>query len=153
MVPITSGNVSIYNHSGSVDVIADVFGYYTDGGGNFTPVSPTRLLDTRNGTGAPVAKVQPNQTLNLHVANLAGVPSNASSVILNVTVTNPTAAGFLSVYPGGQAFLPSASNLNFTKGETIPNLVVVPVTNGSVNIYNRSGTVDVIADVFGYYTG
>ncbi len=157
VVPVIAGNVSIYNKFGSVDVIADIFGYYANGagsgGGNFAPVSPARLLDTRNGTGAPVAKVQPNQTLNLHVANLAGVPSNASVIVLNVTVTNPTAPSFLSVFPGGQAVLPTVSNLNFTKGETIPNLVMVPVTNGSVNLYNKSGIVDVIADVFGYYIG
>ncbi|HEY3611307.1 MAG TPA: DUF1906 domain-containing protein [Pseudonocardiaceae bacterium] len=151
MVPINSGNVTIYNRSGSVDVIADVFGYYANGVRDFTPVAPTRLLDTRNGTGAPVAKVQPNQTLNLRVANLAGVPSTVSSIVLNVTVTNPTAASFLSAFPGGEAVLPTVSNLNFTAGETIPNLVIVPVTNGSVNLYNKSGTVDVIADVFGYF--
>jgi hypothetical protein len=67
-------------------------------------------------------------------------------------VVNPSAAGFLTVYPSGQP-LPLASNLNFVAGETIPNMVMVPVgPNNTVAIYNgSSGTVDVIADTLGYY--
>ncbi|MFJ9792158.1 hypothetical protein, partial [Streptomyces globosus] len=68
----------------------------------------------------------------------------------NVTATNPTDASFVSVYPSGTART-SASNLNFTAGLTIPNLVVVPVVDGKVNFYNNSGRVDLIADITGYF--
>jgi Domain of unknown function (DUF1906) len=150
-VPVTNGVVDFYNHTGSVDVIADLFGYYTDGtGGRFSPVGPNRLLDTRSGTGAPRAKLGQNQTVALQVAGTPGVPANITAVVLNVTVTNPSAGSFLTVFPGGA--VPSSSNLNFTAGQTIPNLVVVPVTNGRVDFYNHTGAVDVIADIFGYYT-
>jgi hypothetical protein len=48
---------------------------------------------------------------------------------------------------------PTASNLNFGPGETVPNRVIVPVgTNGQVSIFNDLGSVDVIVDVDGYYT-
>jgi hypothetical protein len=67
-------------------------------------------------------------------------------------VTGPTAAGYLTVYPGGQP-RPLASNLNYVAGQTIPNMVMVPPGPGNtVTFYNDAGTVDVIADVLGYYS-
>ncbi|HXR70380.1 hypothetical protein [Actinocrinis sp.] len=83
--------------------------------------------------------------------NLPGLPAGTSAVILNVTVTAPANSGYLTVYPGSGA-APTTSNLNFSAGETIPNLVVVAVTNGKVSFFNgSSGTVHVIADLFGAY--
>ncbi|TNC27418.1 DUF1906 domain-containing protein [Amycolatopsis alkalitolerans] len=144
-VPVTDGKVSFYNRFGTVDVIADLFGYYTTGSGNtFTPAGPTRLLDTRNNGGTLGAD-------STYTLPLSGVPSGVTAVVLNVTVTNPTDSGYLTVYPDGTS-RPTASNLNFVPGQTVPNLVIVPVTNGKVDFYNRFGTVDVIADLFGYYT-
>ncbi|MBS2962172.1 hypothetical protein KGA66_03890 [Actinocrinis puniceicyclus] len=75
-----------------------------------------------------------------------------TAVVLNVTVTAPTASGYLTVYPDG-APRPTVSNLNFSAGEVIPNLVVVPVVNGKVDFYNGTGgNVHVIADVAGYFS-
>jgi hypothetical protein len=72
--------------------------------------------------------------------------------VLNVTATDPTVSSYVTVYPDGQE-QPVASNLNFTAGETIPNLVVVPVVaDGTVEFYNNSGFVDLVADLAGYYT-
>ncbi|MCX2180920.1 N-acetylmuramoyl-L-alanine amidase [Streptomyces sp. SKN60] len=56
----------------------------------------------------------------------------------------------MAVFPDGTQRT-SASNLNFTAGTTIPNLVVVPVVNGKVSFYNKNGSVDLLADVAGYY--
>ena len=83
--------------SGTVELIADVSGYFSGGGtaanGAFTPVAPTRLLDTRNGTGAPQAPVAAEGTVALSVAGAGGVPATGvSAVVLNVTVTQPTRA-------------------------------------------------------------
>ncbi|MER7467083.1 hypothetical protein, partial [Streptomyces sp. NPDC097981] len=74
-----------------------------------------------------------------------------TAVVLNVTATNPTDASYVSVYPNGTTRT-SASNLNVTAGQTIPNLVIVPVVNGKVSFYNNAGSVDLIADIAGYYT-
>jgi hypothetical protein len=116
--------------------------------GGFTGIAPTRVLDTRIGVGAPTAKVGEGATVTLTVP---GLPAGATAVALNVTVTNPTAASFLTVFPGGTAW-PTASNLNFVAGQTIPNMVMVPVGPGNtVTFYNNVGTVDVIADLLGYY--
>jgi parallel beta-helix repeat protein len=114
----------------------------------FTGKAPTRVLDTRIGVGAAKAKLGSGATLTLTVP---GLPAGTTAVALNVTVTNPTAGSYLSVYPGGGS-RPTASNLNFTAGETIPNLVLVPLGPGNtVTFYNAVGTVNVIADLVGSF--
>ncbi|MFD7141056.1 peptidoglycan recognition protein, partial [Streptomyces sp. NPDC059919] len=119
----------------------------------FTPVTPKRLMDTRSGLGGvPQAKVGAGGTVTLPVAGTNGVPAaGVTAVVLNVTATNPTEPSFVSVFPSGTTRT-SASNLNFTPGQTIPNLVVVPVVDGKVGFFNNQGTVDLIADITGYFT-
>lgn len=120
--------------------------------GTYHATTPTRILDTRKGVGrVPVAS---GGEVVLQVAGLPSVPATASAVVLNVTVTEPTAAGFVTVYPDGSA-RPTTSNLNFVPQQTVPTLVVVGVpSNGRVRLYNGApGTVQLIADVSGYYTG
>ena len=118
----SDGRVAVRNSSGYADVIFDVQGYYSTPDqspgpdGLFNPLVPSRLLDTRNGTGAPVGKLGQGQTLNLQVSGRGGVPaSGVSALVMNVTVTNPSSAGFLTAFPTGVA-LPIASNLNFRPG-------------------------------------
>ena len=123
----------------------------------YTPVVPGRLLDTRpgmstiDGLGRPATKLAANSTLTLPVVGRAGVPgSGVAAVVLNVTVTNPTSASFLTVWPNGER-RPTASNLNFVAGQTVPNLVVAKVGSaGRVALYNLAGSVDVVVDVAGY---
>ncbi|MEV1329616.1 right-handed parallel beta-helix repeat-containing protein [Micromonospora costi] len=122
-------------------------------GAAYNPVTPTRILDTRNGTGVgTAARVAPNAEVTLPIGSIGGVPAaDISAVVLNVTVTEPAAAGFLTVYPDGST-LPSASTVNFVAGETVPNLTVVPVTNGKIRFRNTSsGSVHVVADLQGWY--
>ncbi|MFE2165071.1 hypothetical protein ACFXB3_08355 [Streptomyces sp. NPDC059447] len=154
VVPVVNGKVSFYNHAGSVHLLADVAGYYTtDGtGSSYKPIVPTRLMDSREGLGVPKAKVGATGTVTLQVAGTAGIPpTGVTAVVLNVTATEPTAGSFVSVFPAGTV-RNGASNLNFTAGQTIPNLVVVPVVNGKVSFYNHAGSVHLLADVAGYYT-
>lgn len=81
-----------------------------------------------------------------------GVPlTGVTAVVLNVTVTNPTQDGHLIVQPHGVA-RPNVSNLNFLAGQTVSNLVVVPVVDGRVTFYNNTGSADVIADLNGWFT-
>ncbi|MEU3843180.1 FlgD immunoglobulin-like domain containing protein [Streptomyces sp. NPDC028635] len=153
-VPVRDGKVTLYNHAGTVDLIADVAGYYTlsGGGDRFRPVEPARVLDTRSGLGAPKAKVGAGRTVTVQVAGRGGVPATGvSAVVMNVTATNPTAASFVSAYPYGTR-RSSASNLNLTAGQTVANAVIVPVKDGKVTLYNHAGTVDLLSDVSGYFT-
>jgi hypothetical protein len=89
--------------------------------------------------------------IRLQVTGRHPVPaSGVTAVVLNVTAVGATASGHVTVYPDGTA-LPVASDLNFTRGQTIPNLVIVPVTDGAVDLYNSSGSVNLVADLAGYY--
>ena len=120
--------------------------------GAFASLSPTRLLDTRVGTGASSAAVGALGSVAVQITGRAGVPADVSAVVVNVTVTSPTQGGDITAFADG-ASRPNASNLNFLAGQTIPNLVVVPVgVNGRIQLFNGSGgTVDLIADIAGYY--
>ena len=159
VTPVSSdGYVTLYNGAaGTVQLIADIYGYYVAGGpllsGGQAAVPPLRLLDTRRGLGAsgPVAA---DQTVHLGVVGKAWVlPAGVSAVVLNVTATQPTSIGFVSVWGGGPR--PLVSSLNLSPGRTVANLVVAPVaSDGTVSLYNGSlGTVQLIADVFGYVLG
>ncbi|WP_329177521.1 S53 family peptidase [Streptomyces sp. NBC_01477] len=158
-VPVgTGGKVDLYNASGgTVHFVADVFGYFSTSatGATYTPVGPARVLDTRSHIGTPTTTpVKSNSAVAVQIAGTAGVPATgASAVILNVTATAPTATGHLIAYPDGTT-QPTSSNINWVKGETRPNLVVLPIgANGKVDLFNSSsGTVHFVADVFGYYS-
>ncbi|MEA2829159.1 MAG: hypothetical protein QOG43_3598, partial [Actinomycetota bacterium] len=91
-------------------------------------------------------------TLALQVTGRGGLPaSGVTAVVLNVTATDATQGGFVTAYPAGSP-RPNASSLNFTAGDTVPNLVVVPVGSGGViYLYNRTGTVNLVADVAGWF--
>ncbi|MEU6865275.1 hypothetical protein ABZ924_18690 [Streptomyces sp. NPDC046876] len=121
-------------------------------GSHYTPYGPTRLLDTRNGTGAPQGKVPAYTATQLKIAGNGAIPSNVTAVVLNLTVTNATSGGHITAYPNGSD-RPTTSNVNFAPGQTVPNLVIVPVKNGYVDLYNGGWeSVDLIADVTGYFT-
>jgi hypothetical protein len=126
----------------------------TAASGTYHATSPSRILDTRTGVGAIKAAVASGREAVLQVAGLPAVPAGASAVVLNVTVTAPTAAGYVTVYPDGSP-RPQTSNLNFVQKQTVPTLVVVGVlSSGRVRFFNGSpGSVQLIADVSGYYTG
>ncbi len=150
------GQVSVLNFAGNVDILADVTGYYdTSSGDGFTSLTPARILDSRPGTGNTGgfnSPWGPGVSRDVSVGGLGGVPADADAVVLNVTVTGPTAGSFLSIWPQGST-RPTVSSLNFTAGETIPNAVTVKLNaaNGKISVYNLTGNVDVIIDVAGYF--
>src|SRR6266700_607969 len=121
--------------------------------GAFVPVAPARLLDTRTGLGARKAPVKPDTAVAVQVTGRGGVPgSGVSAVVLNVTVTGPTAAGHITAYADG-ASRPGVRNVNFVRGQTVANLVVVRVgADGKVDLFNASaGTTNLLAGIEGYY--
>jgi len=151
------GKISIFNHNGSVAVIADVQGWYTaspSAGARYTPVAPARVLDTRDGTGrgGAAGQIGPGGAIELGVAGVGGIPaSNISAVALNVTAVGLRGSdSYVTVYPAGAA-RPVASNLNVTSGPAVPNMVIVRVADGRVTLYNHNGAVDLVADILGWY--
>jgi CSLREA domain-containing protein len=169
-----AGKISINNTggcacAGNVHVIMDVAGYYLDSSqppaAGFTGVTPTRILDTRPAPlhVGPLNMFGPQAVQELPVGGVggSGVPADADAVVMNVTATSPTANGWLTIYPGdGGPVPPTAANLNFVAGQTVPNLVTVKLGDGAaadaVKIANTfgcscAGSVHVIVDVVGYY--
>lgn len=119
--------------------------------GGFRPVPPTRILDTRSDDGRS-RPLGPSESRRLQVSGRGGLPpTGVAAVVLNVTVDGPTSSGFLTVSPS-QAARPSVSNLNFVPGQTVPNLVTVPVgPDGAVDLFNSAGSSQVVVDVAGWY--
>ena len=153
VVPVTDGKVDLYNgSSGTVNLLADVAGYYSASGSGLTTVGPERVLDTRSGLGAAKAKVGADKAVALKVAGVGGVPAKGvSAVVLNVTETGASKSGYLVAYPDGKS-RPGVSDLNYAAEQTVSNLVVLPVVDGKVDLYNASaGSVNLMADIQGYY--
>lgn len=152
VVDIGGGEISLYNRSGSTHLVVDLMGWLGSGS-NFEVAAPTRFLDTRDGTGRN-GDTQPlgaSSMVNLQVAGVGGVPSNATAVVMNVTSTQSTAPSFVTVWPAG-AERPTASTLNTEVGQSTPNLAIVKIgVGGSVSFFNRAGTTHLVADVAGWY--
>ncbi len=122
--------------------------------GEFHPVQPARVLDTRDGTGrsGAVGKLGGGQEITVQLAGEADLPSTGMlAAVLNVTVTAPTEASFFSIWPSGPT-RPEVSNLNFKAGQSIANFVTVAVAeDGSIRLSNEFGRAHAILDVVGYY--
>jgi hypothetical protein len=138
-------------------------GYIYVGLANYVAISPFRILDTRAGSSCVQCGADPTLgpgvTEKVQMTNVVGspIPATATAVVLNVTEVAGTASSLLTVYPSGTG-MPTASNLNFAPGKVIANLVTVTLgeggswdTNREINIYNAAGTVNVLADVEGYF--
>ena len=125
-------------------------------GASFLPLTPTRIVDTRNGTGGFNSPLGQGAPMVVTVAGNGGVPGMATAtppkaVVLNVTVEGATMASDLAVWPDGGG-RPVASDLNFVGGQTVPNLVIVKLSAaGKIDIGNDFGATDVIVDVVGWY--
>ncbi len=115
--------------------------------GSFVSLAPSRILDTRTGLGAPAGHGPHPGSVALTVLGRGGIPTTGvGAVVLNVTVTDTSRPGYVTVYPTGLA-RPTASNLNFAAGQSVPNLVVVKVgSDGQVTLFSDSARpVDLVA--------
>ena len=115
-----------------------------------TPSAPVGA-DTVDGLYSQIGALAGGSTFNLTIAGRGGVPgSGVGSVALNVTAVSASGAGYLTVWPAGQG-QPNASNLNVVAGQTVPNMVIVPLgVNGQISIFS-SVTVDLLVDVLGWF--
>ena len=131
-------------------VVADVHGWVASGP-SYQPLNPSRILDTRDGTGGYGQPIGPGGSIDFTVEGVGGVPaSGVRAVVLSLSVTGGTSAGYLTVWPSGEA-RPATSNINFAANQDTANLVVAKVgAAGRVSIYNPQGSTNVIADVAGW---
>jgi len=154
------GQLSIFNFAGNTDVIFDVAGYVSSAMSP-TPVlfhseSPRRILDTRPDSAiGTIGTMTAESTQSVKVVGgVTGVPDSTSvtAVVLNITVTNTTANGYLTVYPNGK-LRPGVSNVDWAAGRTVPNRVIVAVgTGGMIDLYNFLSNTDVIIDIGGWFS-
>ena len=115
---------------------------------SFSPVNPTRVMDTRTGLGG--ARLAAGETRTV-AAGAAGMPAGTVAVGLNVTVVAPSAPGYLTVWRAGDP-QPPTSNVNFAAGEVRATAVLAAVDGtGQVSVFNAAGTVDVVVDVTGWF--
>lgn len=144
------GRIALEGFGDGVHVLGDVFGYFGPTGQQVRALPPRRLLDTREGVGAPKAQVA-GDPIRLPVSGRGQVPSNATAVILNVTATNVGGPSFVTVWPDGEA-QPGTSNLNIARGQTVANLVICRLgAGGALRLASPAAPCDLIADVLGYF--
>lgn len=158
VVPLADGKAVLRNNSSSsVQFVADVFGYadQTGTGSLFLPSPPTRILNTRTGTGTGghIARLGSHQTLKLRFAGIHGVPTTGTTAAdLDLTALSPIAGGFLTAYPDGTT-RPGQASVVFGAERTTTNEAVPRVgADGYIDIYNgSSAAVDIVADQYGSY--
>ncbi|HVK22803.1 MAG TPA: IPT/TIG domain-containing protein, partial [Actinokineospora sp.] len=147
VAPSGTGTVDVTIRSGDT-VGAGTAQFRYQPGSRFRALTPTRVLDTRDGTGGRLGPLGGGQMLDLDLS--AKVPADATAVVLNVTGTESTAATYVTAWPAAEP-KPLASNVNLVAGQTAPNLVTVAVSAAKVKLFNNNGSVHLIADLAGYY--
>ena len=157
IAPVGANGEVCFHTKESAHLIVDVAGWFE--GDALVATTPKRLVDTRSGLGSPAQPVTPDAVLEIQVAgealSLPGggsttVPSEASAAAMNFTVVNPSAAGFVTVFPCGEA-VPDTSNLNYAAGDVVANGVIAPLGEGGrVCVFSKVPT-DLVVDVSGYF--
>ncbi|HTV66262.1 MAG TPA: choice-of-anchor tandem repeat GloVer-containing protein [Bryocella sp.] len=159
----TNGAVSVYVTNTS-DVILDIDGYLappTGGVVQFYPLTPCRVVDTRQtnwapGLGAPSFAAMESRQLPVLTNSpcLQGLPNTPQAYSFNVTVV-PNPAGqylnYLTIWPSNES-QPLVSTLNNYTATVVANAAIVPAdpSNGNVSVFTYNST-DVLIDINGYF--
>jgi hypothetical protein len=155
-----SGTLSVTyvaSTTGTAHVIFDVTGYFTQdtSGATYTPLYPTRILDSRYGTGLS-GPFNSHVARTFQVTGVGGIPAGAIAVTGNLTVTQQTNLGYLYAGPDPMND-PTSSTLNFPVGDDRANGLAVKLgTGGTLSITyanpNLGPAAYVIFDATGYFT-
>ena len=114
----------------------------------FTPVTPARLVDSRNGVGVS-GRVGAGRQVVVQVASSAGVPADATAAVVNIAAVDPSAAGYVTVYPCSDG-VPNTSTLNFVAGQTVANSTIAALSGaGQLCVWTYVET-DILVDVTGW---
>ena len=147
-----SGEICIFTLA-ETDLVVDITGAVTPYSG-VEPIAPVRLADSRPGEQtadaqfAGFGRLEPDSVLRLPIAGRAGIPGEATSVLLNLTAVGSDVPGFLTAYPCGD--VPTVSNVNYLPGTVVPNNATVRLAaNGDLCIYTLAA-VDIVVDVTGF---
>jgi cyclophilin family peptidyl-prolyl cis-trans isomerase len=158
IAPVSAQGTICVHTLAPTDIVVDLAGWFT--GSGFVGATPNRLVDTRNGTGAPASRLVSGAELSVPVigkslivgGSTQQIPASATAVALNVVAVSPESAGFITVYPCGVG-RPNASNVNYVSGDISGNNVIAPIGgDGSVCFFTLS-TTDLVVDVSGWFVG
>ncbi len=151
------GAVYISSTAGAkTNLLLDVTGYFLHDltGARYIALEPARVMDTRYGTGVPLAKLVNGSPISFQVAGLVGVPADAVAITGNLTVTGQSKAGYVFLGPTATSS-PSSSTLNFPLGDTRANAVTVALGSGNLGAVYISSTAgaktNLLLDVTGYF--
>ncbi|MCU1393214.1 MAG: hypothetical protein JWM34_1642 [Ilumatobacteraceae bacterium] len=150
-----TGTICFYSLR-DVDLVVDLSGYMVDGPGlRFTPLSATRLVDTRDpqpalNLGSGGAQMPDGSTSTLQLAGTRGIPASAVVVSLNVTTTATTGAGYVTVWPCATK-RPVVSSLNAMQGSSTSAAVTGALSaKGTLCLFAQPAT-HVIVDINGFW--
>ena len=151
----TGGTITISNSTSSTDIIGDISGYFTtDQTGEFYhSTAPTRIVDTRIGVGGTTGALAANGTYAIPATAIDEITTTTHPTLaIMLTATVGTSNGVFVAYPGG-ATMPGTSNLNWSTGQNIANLALIPVgTTGTIAVTNDdSGTAQLVVDCSGFF--
>ena len=159
-----STDVCVYNAAGIINVLVDASGWFGSAtgspptGAQYQAIGPTRICDTRTGTGTLCSghHLTSGGTMLVAVAGVGGIPgSGPVAIIATLTAVSGTKSTYLTVYPANVSPKPNASDLSVNRGVALPNLVVVGLASsshvGDVNLYNAMGSINAVLDVDGWF--
>lgn len=148
--------VDVFNNAATTDLVVDLVGAFgpagaAGGGAAYFPLSPTRVVDTRDGTGGVTGPVGNGTATTLALAGRGGVPpAGVVAVDANVTVVAPSADGHTTIWPTGPR--PLASILNFDAGAVVANRDLVAVDGvGAARAWSVPPAIHYVVDVSGWY--
>jgi len=148
------GAIRLFNSAGASHVLADLVGYFRESTTDTTALTslvPSRLLDTRNGTGGRSGAFEAGTEFDLQVTGRGGVPGTCAAAVLNVTIVGASGDTYLTLWPSGEG-RPTTSSLNAGPGQTSANLVITKLSpDGKVRIRNERSAAHVLVDVAGYF--
>ena len=150
-----NGAISLFNSAGATHAVADLVGYFREATTDTTALTslvPSRLLDTRTGTGGRTGAFGPGTEFDLQITGRGGVPAGCAAAVLNVTAVGASSNTYLTVWPNGEG-QPYTSSVNVGSGQTAANLVIAKLgADGKLRIRNDAGNAHVLVDVAGYFT-
>jgi hypothetical protein len=166
--PASSGgpttDVCVFNAQGEVDFILDASGWFGSAAGSpavgaqFQAIGPTRICDTRAGSGTACAgkTLGSGATLVVAVAGVAGIPGSGPVAILaNLTAVDGSTTTYLFTYPADQPHN-YGSDINVGGGEVLANLIATGLSSnapsGDIKLFNAAGSINAVIDVDGWFS-
>jgi hypothetical protein len=146
VTPVASNGTVCVRTFAAADVVVDAMGWFSPSA-PLVAVSPRRIVDTRSGLGAAAGRVAGGTSLRVNLA-AAGIPAGVRAAAITVTLTQPAADGYATVYPCGTA-PPLASDLDYLAGASVPAFTLATPRSGAVCIFT-SATAHILVDVAGW---